>query len=198
MQSPVIRHRSLSDCGSALRCPLFVFLIDVFCVASHLLLWDVFDYILPVRAPCCLLGLKTPSSDFSWFLSLNHWHLPPSVFSSGQSVSSLPASGRCIAGICFLSHSARTLPSDLGLSLSCVTSYSHKSHSPMFPVTPIRHMTSGVPRVHLLSPIRAYIFLISQSLIRIEDVPLSLRRLRLWVRHWTLLPASMGSVSGCF
>ena len=145
-----------------------------------------------------LLGLKTPSSAFSWFLSLNHWRLPPSVLSRRRSVSSLPASGRRIADICFLSRSARTLPSDLGLSLSWVTAYSHKFHAPLFPATPIRHMTSGVPRVRLLCPVRAYVFLISRSLIWIEDVPLSLRRLRLWGRPRTLLPTSMGSVSGCF
>ena len=51
MPSPVIDVRSLSGCGSALRRPLLVFLIDVYCVASHLLLRDVFDYILPIRAP---------------------------------------------------------------------------------------------------------------------------------------------------
>ena len=40
-----------------------------------------------------------------------------------------------------------------------------------FPATLIRHMSSGVPRVRLLCPFRAYVFLVSRSLILIADIP---------------------------
>ena len=107
----------------------------------------------------------------------------------------LLASGRHIGGICFLSRSSRSLPSGLGLSLSWVSGYLPKHHTPLFPATPpsIRRMSSGVPRDRLLCPVRAYDILVSRSLDMIEDVPLSQRHHRLWVNPRNLLPASKAS-----
>ena len=196
------QYRTLSGYRSALRHPLlFMFHIDVNCVASDLFLRGVFNYVPPVRArvmPCWsldallgfLLGPPFEPLESAPFLRVLQKAL----------CLILLASGRRIGDICFLSRSARPLPSGLGLSLSWVPGYFPKVHTPLFPATPpsIRRMTSGVTRDRLLCPVRAYDVLISRSLDLIEDVPLSLRHHRLWVNPRNLLPASKGSLSRWF
>ena len=195
-------YRTLSGYRSALRHPLlFAFRIDVNCVASDLFLRGVFNYVPPVRARVMPL----------WSLDVLLGFLLGPPFEPLESAPFLRvlqkalclillASGRRIGDICFLSRSSRPLPSGLGLSLSWVSGYLPKHHTPLFPATTpsIRRMASGVQRDRLLCPVRAYDILVSRSLDLIEDVPLSQRHHRLWVNPRSLLPASKGSLSRWF
>ena len=195
-------YRTLSGYRSALRHPLlFAFRIDVNCVASDLFLRGVFNYVPPVRAKVMplwsldvLLGflLGPPFEPLESALFLRVLQKALCLI--------LLASGRRIGDVCFLSRSSRSLPSGLGLSLSWVSGYFPKYHTPLFPANPpsIRRMSSGVPRDRLLCPVWAYNILVSCSLDLIEDVPLSQRHHRLWVNPRTLLPASKGSLSRWF
>ena len=173
----------------AARC---LFHIDMNCVVSDLFLQGVFYYVPPVRAGVLpgwsldvllgfLLGPSLGPLGSASFLRIlqNAFYLI------------LLASGRRIGVMCFLSHSDRPLPSGLGLSLSWVAGSFPKVHTPLFPAaSPICRLTSGVPRDHLLCPFQAYNVLISCSLDLIEDIPLTLRRHRLWVNPRTILSAS--------
>ena len=194
-------YRTLSGYRSALRHPLlFAFRIDVNCVASDLFLRGVFNYVPPVRAR--VMPLWSLDVLLSFLLGPPFEPLESAPFLRVLQKALcllLLASGRRIGDICFLSRSSRSLPSGLGLSLSWVSGYLPKHHTPLFPATPsIRRMPSGVPRDRLLCPVRAYDILVSRSLDMIEDVPLSQRHHRLWVNPRSLLPASKGSLSRWF
>ena len=195
-------YRTLSGYRSALRHPLlFAFHVDVNSVASDLFLRGVFNYVPPVRAKVMP----------RWSLNVLLEFLLSPVFEPLESAPFsrllqkalcliLLASGRRIGDICFLSRTARPLPSGLGLSLSWVPGYVPKFLSPLFQAASpsIRRLFSGVPRDRLLCPVRAYNILVSRSLDLVEDVPLSHRHHRLWVNPRTLLPASKGSLSRWF
>ena len=196
------RYRTLSGYRSALRHPLLFSLhLDVNCIASDLFLRGVFNFVPPVRA----------RSMPSWSLdALLGFLLGPPFEPLGSApffrliqkalCLLLLASGRRIGDICFLSRSARPLPSGMGLSLLWVAGYVPKIHTPLFAAgsPSIRRMTSAVRRDRLLCPVRAYNILVSRSLDLIEDVPLSRRHNRLWVHPRSLRPVSKGSLSRWF
>ena len=108
------------------------------------------------------------------------------------------ASGSRIADDCLLSRAARTLHSDLGLSLSWVTAYSDKFHAPLFSgdsYSPLVFWCAQgpltLPDPGLRLP-RQSIFDLDCGYSFVSLAPSPPRSPR------TLLPASKGSMSGCF
>ena len=196
------QYRTLSGYRSALRHPLlFAFHVEVNSVASDLFLRGVFNYVPPVRA--------RPMPVWSLDVLLTFLSGPP--FEPLESASFyrlvqkalcliLLASGRRIGDICSLSRLSRPFPSGLGLSLSWVAGYVPKIRTPAFVASSpsIRRITSGIPRDRLLCPVRAYDILVRRTLDLVDDVPLSRRRLGLWIHPRTLLPLSKGTLSRWF
>ena len=195
-------YRTISGYRSALRHPLlFAFNIEVNCIASDLFLRGVFNYKPPLKS----------KSMPRWSLNMLLQFLRCPLFEPIETCSFrrlsqktlcllLLASGRRINDIANLSRCPPLSSSGEVFVLHWVPGYVPKNHSPVFVTPPpsIRRLCSPVSEDLLLCPVRCLQAYLTRTAEFLDDVPLSMRHLFLWIKPRTVVRWSKVSLTKCF